>query len=116
MEGALADGPTISTHVLDAQTGRPLQGVVVQVTYWATKSPEKADFDEPVGGITDEDGRILRLTDRALSTDGIYIMSFRLEGPFFQEVSITFKVDDPSRSYHVPLLLAPYSLTTYRGS
>jgi 5-hydroxyisourate hydrolase-like protein (transthyretin family) len=31
-------------------------------------------------------------------------------------VALTVRVDDASRSWHVPLLLAPFSLTTYRGS
>jgi 5-hydroxyisourate hydrolase-like protein (transthyretin family) len=31
-------------------------------------------------------------------------------------MSLELHVDDTSRSYHVPLLLAPYALTTYRGS
>jgi 5-hydroxyisourate hydrolase len=35
---------------------------------------------------------------------------------FFRRVSIDLRVEDVGRSYHVPLLLAPYSLTTYRGS
>ncbi len=47
---------------------------------------------------------------------GTYRITFEVYGPFFRQASMTFVVDDPSRSYHVPLLLAPYSLTTYRGS
>jgi 5-hydroxyisourate hydrolase len=109
----MPEGPTISTHVLDAETGRPRQGVVVQVSFLP---PDSTYLDEPERGITDEDGRVGRLTDRLLRTDGHYMITFRVEGPFFQEISISFQIDDPSRSYHVPLLLAPYSLTTYRGS
>ena len=37
-------------------------------------------------------------------------------GAFFRHASLTFVVEDAQRSYHVPLLLSPYSLTTYRGS
>ena len=35
---------------------------------------------------------------------------------FFRRLSVDLRIDDTSRSYHVPLLLAPYSMTTYRGS
>jgi 5-hydroxyisourate hydrolase len=35
---------------------------------------------------------------------------------FFRRVAIDIHVGDPARTYHVPLLLAPFSLTTYRGS
>ena len=112
----MADRPTISTHVLDAETGRPRQGVVVQVEFLPPNIDDSTDLDEPEGGITDEDGRIRTLVNGPLRTDGHYMITFTVEGPFFQEVSISFQIDDPTRSYHVPLLLAPYSLTTYRGS
>ena len=36
--------------------------------------------------------------------------------PFLDEVVIRFGIADPSGHYHVPLLLAPYSYSTYRGS
>ena len=106
------DQPTISTHVLDAATGQPKPGVVVTLIYL----PEDADdLSDPTGGTTDDDGRVRNLTTEPLKA-GNYLLVFRVEGPFFQEVSIEFVVDDTTRSYHVPLLLAPYSLTTYRGS
>jgi 5-hydroxyisourate hydrolase len=35
---------------------------------------------------------------------------------FFRRLTLDVRVTDTSRSYHVPLLLAPYSVTTYRGS
>jgi 5-hydroxyisourate hydrolase len=108
----MAEQPTISTHVLDAATGRPAPGVVVTLIY-LPDDPD--DVSDPTGGTTDEDGRIRNLTTAPLRA-GNYLIVFRVEGPFFREVSIEFVVDDTSRSYHVPLLLAPYSLTSYRGS
>jgi hydroxyisourate hydrolase len=108
----MAEQPTISTHVLDAATGRPTPGVVVTLIYL----PDDAEaIDEPSGGTTDDDGRVRSLTNGPLKA-GNYLIVFRVDGPFFREVSIEFVVDDPTRSYHVPLLLAPYALTTYRGS
>jgi 5-hydroxyisourate hydrolase len=38
------------------------------------------------------------------------------EPPFLDRVVIRFGVADPSRHYHVPLLLSPYGYSTYRGS
>jgi 5-hydroxyisourate hydrolase len=35
---------------------------------------------------------------------------------FYPEVTVVFKVDDPSQHYHVPLLISPYGYSTYRGS
>jgi 5-hydroxyisourate hydrolase len=104
----MAEGPTISTHVLDAQSGQPATGIHVRLTH--------LDGDHQVAeGTTDQDGRIRRLLNGPLRV-GRYRLTVDIGGPFFEEVSITFVVDDASRSWHVPLLLAPYSLTTYRGS
>ena len=66
-------------------------------------------------GTTDADGRIRRLLDGELEK-GDYELRFDLHGKFFLGFACAFRVDDTSRSYHVPLLLGPFSLTTYRGS
>jgi 5-hydroxyisourate hydrolase len=99
--------PTISTHVLDTEHGRPAAGIAVRLF-----GPD----GELVGeATTDEDGRIRRLLQGALNT-GDYRIQFDLDAAFFQRAVLTFRVDDTSRSYHVPLLLAPYSIASYRGS
>ena len=104
------DGPTISTHVLDTEHGVPAANVAVDISLVTDDGVEAVG-----GGLTDGDGRIRRLVD-GLLVAGDYRISFRIDGAFFQEVSISFRVSDTTRSYHVPLLLAPYSLATYRGS
>jgi 5-hydroxyisourate hydrolase len=106
----LAEGPQISTHVLDTEKGSPAMGVVVELYR------VDGDLETLVGGgTTDDDGRIRGLLFEALET-ATYRIAFQIDGTFFRQASVTFAVDDPSRSYHVPLLLAPYSLSTYRGS
>ncbi len=106
----MEDEPTISTHVLDVETGQPAAGIVVNLM--RAIGLDDVDF---WSGTTDEDGRIRRLLDGPLLA-GDYSITFRAEGRFFREISVTFEVTDTTRSYHVPLLLAPYSLATYRGS
>jgi 5-hydroxyisourate hydrolase len=112
--------PTISTHVLDTERGMPASGVRVSL-YRRSGSEERL-----VGqGTTDTDGRIRRLLAEHLIA-GAYRVLFDLRGSsapaaggtpsFFTSLSVELHVSDTSRSYHVPLLLAPYSLTTYRGS
>ena len=106
----MAEGPTISTHVLDTEQGRPAAGVQVEL--------HRIDDDVETlvgGGTTDDDGRIRSILYESLEV-GTYRLAFELEGRFFRQASVTFVVDDASRSYHVPLLMAPYSLATYRGS
>jgi 5-hydroxyisourate hydrolase len=103
--------PTISTHVLDTAAGRPAPGIRVRcrrldgTTAGAT------------GGVTDEDGRIADLLGELELTPGRYRLEFDLgRGRFFEAVTVDVLVEDATRSHHVPLLLAPYGLTTYRGS
>ena len=112
--------PTISTHVLDAERGAPAVGV--HVTLY-----KLGEDDRPIRltqALTDDDGRVRDLLERPMSP-GTYRLEFSLAGRtvgddaderFFRRLAIDLKVEDVSRSYHVPLLLAPFSMTTYRGS
>jgi 5-hydroxyisourate hydrolase len=110
--------PTISTHVLDAERGMPAVGVAVSLY--------RLDGDEAVlvgQANTDQDGRVRRLLSEGLRRGG-YRLVVELgragpsgeTAPFFRRMAVDIQVDDPSRSYHVPLLVSPYALTTYRGS
>ncbi len=105
--------PTISTHVLDTELGRPALGVPVRLAAMLDDGALK-----PLGaGITDADGRISALLEPLLP--GIYRLTFELHEyrrGFFREVTLEFVVDDATRSYHVPLLIAPFGITSYRGS
>ena len=112
--------PTISTHVLDTELGRPAAGVHVSLY----KLGEDGRPIRLTQALTDADGRVRDLLERAMSP-GDYRLEFVLSGRttpeadddrFFRRVSVDLRVEDVTRSYHVPLLLAPYSMTTYRGS
>jgi 5-hydroxyisourate hydrolase len=106
----LDDQPQISTHILDTERGLPAQGVEV-VLYHVIPGGER----EVGRGFTDEDGRIRKLLNTELMR-GDYRIEFRNEGVFFATISLAFRVIDATRSYHVPLLVAPYSIASYRGS
>jgi 5-hydroxyisourate hydrolase len=107
-------GPTISTHVLDTGLGRPAAGVPVRLARMVADGALV-----PAGeGTTDADGRIRRLLPGPL-VPGTYRLTFELHEygrSFFREVTLEVNVEDASRSCHVPLLLAPYGITSYRGS
>ncbi|MDP8904352.1 MAG: hydroxyisourate hydrolase [Chloroflexota bacterium] len=106
----MSEGPTISTHVLDVERGQPAAGVAVDLFRLEQAGPR------PVGGgTTDDDGRIRRLLEGELEL-GDYQLRFLVDGVFFRNVSVTFHVADTGRSYHVPLIVAPFSVATYRGS
>jgi 5-hydroxyisourate hydrolase len=104
---------SVSTHVLDSVLGRPAVGVAVRLFAG----------DELIGqGTTDGDGRC-RLTDEATAA-GTHRLVFAT-GPwfadqgrdtFYPEVVLAFAVREPAEHHHVPLLLAPFAYSTYRGS
>ncbi|CDQ47090.1 5-hydroxyisourate hydrolase [Mycolicibacterium neoaurum] len=104
---------TLSTHVLDATTGRPAAGMAVTLTAAGTVVAD---------GMTDSDGRIPEFGGELAA--GVYRLHFdtaayfAAEGlvGFYPEVVIAFEITELSGHYHVPLLLSPYAYSTYRGS
>ena len=108
--------PTISTHVLDTELGAPAAGI--RVTLYRLDVGAAPIRMTQV--LTDDDGRVRDLLERPLAA-GEYRLEFDVrrddaEGAFFTRVAVDLSITDTGRSYHVPLLLAPYSMTTYRGS
>ncbi|WP_324275252.1 hydroxyisourate hydrolase [Blastococcus brunescens] len=104
---------SVSTHVLDSVLGRPAAGIAVRLL---------AGDDLIAAGVTDRDGRC-RLTDDATAL-GTHRLVFATgqwfaeqdREAFYPEVTLTFSVVEPADHHHVPLLLAPYAYSTYRGS
>jgi len=111
---------TVSTHILDAVAGGPAAGVSVALSI---RDPG-GSWLLAEAGVTDADGRLRFATE---TTAGVGRLTFAT-GPYFAdrgmatfypEVVVTFSVvagDDAPGHYHVPLLLSPYSYSTYRGS
>jgi 5-hydroxyisourate hydrolase len=108
----------VTTHVLDAVTGRPAQGVAVVL-----ERRDAGGWSPVAEGRTDGDGRIGRLGPDDLDA-GTYRVTFAVgeyfagqaQDAFYPEVVISFTLADPAAHYHVPLLLSPYAFSTYRGS
>ena len=110
-----ADQPTISTHVLDTERGVPAAGVHVVLYRLGVGGSGPIRMTQ---ALTDADGRVRDLLGRPLVA-GEYRLEFYVaheDGSFFTRIAIDVSITDVARSYHVPLLLAPYSMTTYRGS
>jgi 5-hydroxyisourate hydrolase len=105
---------SVSTHVLDAVTGRPAAGIGVVLERRGDDG-----FDVVTTGETNADGRVADLAPDAAA--GVYRLRFDVEGylgpnTFYPEVAITFRISDASAHHHVPLLLSPFAYSTYRGS
>ena len=108
---------SLSTHVLDTANGEPAAGVSVRLD-----RSEGADRWVLVAlGRTDDDGRLRNWIPPRDWWPGRYRLLFDIAAylggdAFFPEVAITFRVDDPGRHLHVPLLVSPFGYSTYRGS
>lgn len=114
----------ITTHVLDLAAGIPAAGVLVEL------HEHGAIASRPVTSQrTDADGRCPEpLIEGVALRAARYRLTFHVadyfrargqplaDPPFLDEVVIEFGVADPSQNYHVPLLVSPWSYTSYRGS
>jgi 5-hydroxyisourate hydrolase len=136
----------ITCHVLDTQAGRPARGVRVRLEGPIPPSANPHSAAQPRANtfesITDEDGRVTSwlpylsedsagepplqtlveiLEDRRGRGSSRWTLRFDTgayfgeENTFFPEVTVTFRMEE-RQTYHVPLLLSPYSYTSYRGS
>jgi 5-hydroxyisourate hydrolase len=115
----------LSTHVLDTAAGRPAAGVALVLSRLSDGRHRTI-----LGGFrTNPDGR----TDAPLLAGerlepGLYEIAFHVgdyfraqglalpEPAFLDVVPIRFGIADPAGRYHVPLLVSPWSFSTYRGS
>ncbi|MCE9614423.1 MAG: hydroxyisourate hydrolase [Lentisphaerae bacterium] len=113
----------LTSHVLDTGRGRPAAGMAVQL--WRVEPKGDVLVREAV---TNADGRTdSPLVEGAAFAAGTYRLVFAVGDYFASQrdadarrfldaVPLVFRVDDASRNYHVPLLVSPWSYSTYRGS
>lgn len=114
----------LSTHVLDTAHGRPGAGVKVELYGIDAERRTLLKTD-----VTNADGRCAApLLEGALLRPGQYELVFHagdyfaaqgveLPSPrFLDRVTIAFGIFDSEQNYHVPLVMTPWSYSTYRGS
>ncbi|OOG52097.1 hydroxyisourate hydrolase [Polaromonas sp. C04] len=114
----------LSTHVLDTMHGCPAAGMAVE--FYSTQG----DTTTLIRKLTlNSDGRTdAPLFDSASLRQGTYRLVFDVAGyfkargvalpepNFLGRVSLDFGVAHTDQHYHVPLLVSPWSYSTYRGS
>ena len=112
----------LSTHVLDTARGRPAAGIPITL--------HRIEVDgrrTPVSrAVTNADGRTDEplLVGDAVSTGtyeitftvGAYFEDLAPGAPFLDQVPLRFSITEADGHYHVPLLVSPWSYSTYRGS
>ncbi|MDB5889570.1 MAG: Transthyretin [Polaromonas sp.] len=115
----------MSTHVLDTMHGTPANGMAV-----ALYKLERGRAMAVTAFTLNSDGRAPQglLYDSSALETGNYRLVFEVadyfrsrgvvlpDPPFLDAVTLDFGVADSTRHYHVPLLVSPWSYSTYRGS
>lgn len=106
----------LTTHVLDTATGKPAEGMSLDLYRLVEDERLKLGSFR-----TNADGRCdTPLLAGAALAIGDYELVFAVgawrPGGFYNDVPIRFSVADPAANYHVPLILAPFGYSTYRGS
>jgi 5-hydroxyisourate hydrolase len=109
----------ITTHVLDTSRGRPAAGLPVLLEQRVGAEV----WRERGRATTDDDGRVRDLLTVPLEA-GTYRLTFDTAAyfgaqgveTFYPFVVVVFEIRNSGQHHHVPLLLSPYSYTTYRGS
>ena len=112
----------LTTHCLDTYSGKPAKGMKVDLYYVSGKR-------EKINSITlNDNGRSDQpLLEGDNFKEGEYEFIFFVgeyfkkitdlpKTPFLNEVVIKFGISNPKEHYHVPLLVSPWSYSTYRGS
>ncbi len=120
------DGP-LTTHIIDTSIGLP--GRNVSIVFFAkhifTRKNKKrhVSWRKISSGRTDKNGRLGKFIKQNQFKQGVYRLRFFVaeyfkkqnKSTFFPFVDVYFRILHPRQHYHVPLLLNPYSYTTYRG-
>ena len=117
-----AEPHAISVHVLDQVKGLPAEAVGVTLE---EQAPAGESWTVVAKQSTDAKGRVSSLLpkDKPLRK-GVYRVTFatgdwfaaHAQTSFFPSITVAFRVEDPTRPYHIPLLLSPYGYATYRGN
>ena len=121
---AAGKGGRLTTHVLDTASGKPASGL--SISLYRIEGEARRHLKTVS---TNADGRCdAPLLEGTAFTAGRYRLVFAAgayfaakgvalpDPPFVDTVVLDFGVADPATHYHVPLLVSPWSYSTYRGS
>jgi 5-hydroxyisourate hydrolase len=114
----------LTTHVLDTAHGTPAAGMEFRLYRnldgrYALVKDGRTNADGRVDAPLLEGPALTRGRYRLVFLAGAYFLTrgeVLPDPPFVDEVALDFGVADPGAHYHVPLLVSPWSWSTYRGS
>jgi len=111
----------LSTHVLDTSIGKPANNMKIKLYKKTADNFEliktmKTNIDGRCDGSLLEKDEIEETTYQLEFDVYTYFKSKYIDSTFLQDVVIRFHIDKKNENYHVPLLITPYSYSTYRGS
>jgi 5-hydroxyisourate hydrolase len=113
----------LTTHVLDTATGRPADGLKIELFTLDGGTVHLKTITTNADGRADgpilEGAAFMRGHYELCFHAGDYLRAQGLNLPdptFLDVIPIRFGIADPGSHYHVPLLLSPYGYSTYRGS
>jgi len=113
----------LTTHVLDIFSGKPGKGIRVELYFVQNDKKEKLNSiilnndgrgDEPL--LENENFKIGKYELLFFVGDYFKNKTKLEEIPFLDEVVVKFGISNNKEHYHVPLLVSPWSYSTYRGS
>lgn len=112
----------ITTHILDTARGTPAAGVGLSLCReeadgsWTPVASATTNDDGRVsGGLCDADLELPAGTYRMRFATGEYFATLGAAA-FYPRVDVVFQLPAGGEHFHVPLLLAPFGYSTYRGS
>lgn len=110
----------LSTHVLDLTRGAPAAGMEIELWNMGEPPQRLKAVTTNVDGRTDEPlltGADLHAGDFQLVFKiRDYFARRGVDSTFFVHAAVFFRIEDPTASYHVPLLVTPWAYNTYRGN
>ncbi|VTJ68995.1 Hypothetical predicted protein [Marmota monax] len=119
--GMEPESSPLTTHVLDTASGLPARGLRLHLSRLEDLSQQWTELKK---SYTDLDGRCPGLLRPGQMKPGTYKLSFETQGywkergqeSFYPYIEVVFTITKETQKFHVPLLLSPWSYTTYRGS
>jgi 5-hydroxyisourate hydrolase len=116
----------LSTHVLDTTHGRPAAGVKLALYAVDTGTGARSlirnaltNADGRCGAALLEDAQLRPGQYELVFDAGDYFAAHGVDLPaprFLDRITIAFGIADGEQNYHVPLVMTPWSYSTYRGS